>query len=110
MNGRPSSVAGRCIRVGVDVMRSIDARQSGNLPEFFRLMRRQFTPDEWQDIRSAKGCPRIGEGKEAAERDQLRTFYRFWCLKESFVKAEGSGLGWDLQRLSFQASDFILFY
>ena len=28
-------------------------------------------------------------------------FYRFWCLKESFVKAEGSGLGWNLQRLSF---------
>ena len=33
---------------------------------------------------------------------QLATFYRFWALKESFVKAEGSGLSWNLQRLRFK--------
>ena len=30
--------------------------------------------------------------------------YRFWCLKESYVKATGVGLNLDLQTISFQTS------
>ena len=91
-------------RVGVDVMRTTDAHQNGNISEFFRLMRRQFTTSEWEAIRGANDSLKADNGVE--EKDQLRTFYRFWCLKESFVKAEGSGLGWDLQRLSFQVRNY----
>jgi phosphopantetheine--protein transferase-like protein len=57
--------------------------------EMFRLMKRQFTQDEWMQIQSKdKG-------------HQLAAFFRFWCLKESYVKGLGTGLGWELQRLSF---------
>ena len=41
-------------------------------------------------------------GPESKSASQLATFYRFWALKESFVKAEGSGLAWNLQRLRFK--------
>ncbi len=71
-------------------MRTSDSK---DLPRFFHLMRRQFTPREWEAIR-------VGEEEE----QQLRTFYRHWCLKESFVKADGGGLGWNLQRLNFVVS------
>jgi 4'-phosphopantetheinyl transferase len=69
-----------------------DKRLDGDeakMDEFFRLMKRQFTQDEWMQIQSKdKG-------------HQLAVFFRFWCLKESYVKGLGTGLGWDLQRLSF---------
>ena len=35
---------------------------------------------------------------------QLAHFFRFWTLKESFVKGHGHGLGWNLQRLSFKVN------
>ena len=78
--------------VGVDVMRITDKARR-DVPEFFRLMRRQFTSYEWETIKNCSDKPE----------EQMRMFYRHWCLKESFVKAEGSGLNWDLQRLSFKA-------
>jgi phosphopantetheinyl transferase (holo-ACP synthase) len=49
-----------------------------------------FTPLEWQVIHSRSG-----------EHAQLCQFYTFWTLKESFVKAIGTGLGFDLQRVQF---------
>ncbi|KAM7286804.1 L-aminoadipate-semialdehyde dehydrogenase-phosphopantetheinyl transferase isoform X5 [Ixodes scapularis] len=76
-------------KVGVDVMK-IEYSGGKTVGEFFSLMRRQFTPGEWRFIE--------GPG---TERDLLRRFYRLWSLKESFVKAEGVGLGIDLQRLNF---------
>lgn len=75
--------------VGVDVMGLKDSRceaSDAKQAEFFRLMNRQFTKQEWQQI-----------GKS------LPTFFRFWTLKEAFVKALGTGLNFDLQRLSFLA-------
>lgn len=32
--------------------------------------------------------------------------YRYWCLKEAFVKAIGSGLGFGLRRLEFHHSNW----
>ena len=75
-------------------------------------MRRQFTEREWQQIKSQSLSPQ----------EQLNNFYRFWvtmatryyhawlvfllctnfqCLKESFIKAEGTGLTFGLQNLEF---------
>lgn len=31
----------------------------------------------------------------------LTEFYRYWCLKEAFVKAIGAGVGFGLNRLEF---------
>eukprot|EP00794_Sanderia_malayensis_P007176 gene7176-7982_t len=68
-------------QVGVDVMK-IDKPANTTIPDFFNTMRRQFTPEEWQIMKSKPG-----------EWHQMASFYRFWCLKESYVKAVGSGLG-----------------
>lgn len=77
------------IKIGVDVM-EIDAGTTKNVPEFFRLMRRQFTVDEWNVIK-----------RENNELSQLKAFYRNWCLKEAFVKALGVGISYDLLSISF---------
>ena len=77
--------------VGVDVMRVDSERFEGDLKvaEFFHTMRRQFTPGEWINIRQ-------GDWKR-----QLHHFFRHWCLKESYVKAVGVGIGMDLLSLDF---------
>ncbi|XP_077579340.1 L-aminoadipate-semialdehyde dehydrogenase-phosphopantetheinyl transferase [Stigmatopora nigra] len=79
-------------QVGIDVMKTT-MPGSSTVPEFFRIMTRQFTPHEWNVIQSA-----------GSERQQLTMFYRHWALKESFIKAIGTGLGFNLQRLEFHLS------
>ncbi|KAI5266470.1 L-Aminoadipate-Semialdehyde Dehydrogenase-Phosphopantetheinyl Transferase [Manis pentadactyla] len=80
------------LQVGIDVMKtSFPGR--GSIPEFFHIMKRKFTNKEWETIRSFKD-----------EWTQLDMFYRNWALKESFIKAIGVGLGFELQRLEFDIS------
>jgi hypothetical protein len=52
-----------------------------------------FTPGEWRLING-----------RTSEHGQLCQFYTHWTLKESFVKAIGTGLGFDLQRAEFYYS------
>ncbi|XP_061537555.1 L-aminoadipate-semialdehyde dehydrogenase-phosphopantetheinyl transferase [Phycodurus eques] len=80
------------LQVGVDIMK-MSMPGSSTVPEFFRIMTRQFTPYEWRVILSA-----------GSEQQQLSMFYRHWALKESFIKAIGTGLGFNLQRLEFHLS------
>ncbi|XP_071781941.1 L-aminoadipate-semialdehyde dehydrogenase-phosphopantetheinyl transferase [Centroberyx gerrardi] len=84
--------AERGMQVGVDVMKTT-MPGSSSVPEFFRIMTRQFTEYEWSVIQSA-----------GSERQQLGAFYRHWALKESFIKAIGTGLGFNLQRAEFHLS------
>uniref|UniRef100_F1MS62 L-aminoadipate-semialdehyde dehydrogenase-phosphopantetheinyl transferase n=1 Tax=Bos taurus TaxID=9913 RepID=F1MS62_BOVIN len=80
------------LQVGIDIMKtSFPGR--GSIPEFFHIMKRKFTDKEWETIRSFKD-----------EWTQLDMFYRNWALKESFIKAIGVGLGFELQRLEFDIS------
>eukprot|EP00731_Ephydatia_muelleri_P010915 Em0005g1501a len=60
-------------------------------PEFFHTMRRQFTEGEWHAIRAP-----------CTEEGQLAQFYRHWCLKESYIKADGTGLSYGLEKLHFE--------
>ncbi|PWA20273.1 hypothetical protein CCH79_00003739 [Gambusia affinis] len=123
-------------QVGVDVMKTT-MPGSNSIPEFFRIMTRQFTAHEWSTIQSA-----------GSERQQLAAFYRHWVtmatilpchhtallpgatsggvcvcvcacerekdlyifhtLKESFIKAIGTGLGFNLQRAEFHLSPELL--
>ncbi|KAM9319474.1 L-aminoadipate-semialdehyde dehydrogenase-phosphopantetheinyl transferase [Gastrophryne carolinensis] len=80
------------LQVGVDIMKT-DRPGSSSIQEFFRLMHRQFTDKEWYTIRSMAG-----------DWAQLDMFYRHWTLKESFIKAIGVGLGFNLQRIEFEVS------
>lgn len=77
-------------QVGVDVMKTTYP-SSSTVPGFFHTMRKQFTGYEWQTIKS-----------QPSEWNQLQMFYRHWCLKESYVKATGTGIGRDLQSVEFQ--------
>lgn len=75
--------------VGIDVMK-IEKPVNKNIPEFFRLMNRQFSKHEWCMIRSFP-----------TEMEQVACFYRFWCLKESYVKNIGIGINIPLHEISF---------
>ena len=90
-----AEISKNSVAIGVDVMPLIHKRRDENMEKFLRLMKRQFTDKEWAQIR------KIPSEYDEGLCETMKTFYRFWCLKESFVKAEGSGLGWNLQRLSF---------
>ncbi|XP_036393013.1 L-aminoadipate-semialdehyde dehydrogenase-phosphopantetheinyl transferase [Megalops cyprinoides] len=80
------------LQVGVDVMKTA-MPGSSTVSDFFRIMKRQFTDHEWTAIRAA-----------GPEWTQLDMFHRHWTLKESFIKAIGTGLGFDLQRVEFHIS------
>lgn len=79
--------------IGIDVMK-IEAARSKSLSDFFRLMRRQLTPPEWRHVEEAE-----------EEEEKMKRFYRFWCLKESYVKALGIGIGFEVGRLQFTVED-----
>lgn len=59
-------------------------------------MRRQFTEHEWRQILYKQ-----------EESEQLKTFFRLWCLKESYIKAIGTGIGMGLQRMEFTLSSLV---
>lgn len=77
-------------KIGVDVM-SFEYRRIKDLEEYFRIMNRQFSADEWSCIRNAGN-----------KHEQLAMFIRNWCLKESYVKAIGIGIRTNLQTLNFK--------
>ncbi|XP_060129835.1 L-aminoadipate-semialdehyde dehydrogenase-phosphopantetheinyl transferase isoform X1 [Zootoca vivipara] len=79
-------------QAGIDVTKT-SMPGSGSIPDFFRIMKRQFTEEEWRAIKSMN-----------SEWLQLDMFHRHWALKESFIKAIGVGIGFDLQRIEFNVS------
>lgn len=80
------------IKVGIDVMK-LEYSGGKTLSEFFRIMTRHFSPLEWETIRGNNG---------SSDKQRLAMFCRHWCLKESYVKATGTGIGVDLQQISFR--------
>ncbi len=68
--------------VGVDV-EAADRRVN------FRVADRFFAPEETEVVTAAP------------YRDKARTFFRFWTLKEAFIKATGEGLARPLDSFSF---------
>lgn len=75
--------------IGVDVMK-IEYTGGKSLNEFFRIMHRNFTTNEWKFIRN-----------NSDELGQTEAFMRHWCLKESYVKNVGIGISMDLQKIDF---------
>ncbi|GFO09143.1 L-aminoadipate-semialdehyde dehydrogenase-phosphopantetheinyl transferase [Plakobranchus ocellatus] len=75
--------------VGVDVMK-VEWPRNTPVSSFFKTMHRQYTDQEWSEVKCYSN-----------ERDQLKVFFRLWCLKESVVKALGIGIGFEVSRLNF---------
>lgn len=83
------------IKVGVDVTKIIKKNSKPELDRFLDLMsRRPFTRAEWATVEEA-----------TSDRQKCINFTRLWCLKESFIKAIGLGLAFQLQRIDFKFSD-----
>ncbi|OMO69405.1 4'-phosphopantetheinyl transferase superfamily, partial [Corchorus capsularis] len=66
--------------VGLDIV-SHKIPEKETVLEFIQNLRSCFSSSEWDQIVTAGSNDEI-----------LTEFYRFWCLKEAFVKAIGSGL------------------
>jgi len=77
------------LRLGVDVMK-IEYSGGKSLNEFFRIMTRNFSDNEWKYIKSFE-----------SNQGRLKAFMRNWCLKESYVKNVGTGITMNLQKLDF---------
>lgn len=90
--GNRKTEANATIKLGVDVMK-IEYNGGKPLAEFFRLMTRNFSQDEWTYIKSFNS----NTGK-------LEAFMRNWCLKESYVKNIGVGISSNLSKLNFVIS------
>ncbi|ESN94883.1 hypothetical protein HELRODRAFT_133824, partial [Helobdella robusta] len=75
-------------RIGVDTMAIDRPIGSKSLDKFFETMKRQFKMNEWKFIKSAP-----------CDKSKLFNFLRLWCMKESYVKALGDGIGFQLSRI-----------
>lgn len=80
-------------KVGTDVVK-LQLSNVKYIPEYFQRMRKIFCQAEWKFIE--------GDDNSLNYQKQLARFLRLWCLKESFVKAEGVGIGFELSRIKFE--------
>ena len=77
-------------KLGIDIMKIEISGGMQRINDFFRIMNRQFSLQEWDFIRVPK-----------TNLSKLARFIRLWSLKESLVKAEGSGIVFPLSKISF---------
>lgn len=79
------------IAIGADVQQIFRKDNDQDLSRFLTLMsRREFLPDEWNLVINSE-----------SNLEKCINFTRLWSLKESFIKAEGSGLSFGLSKISF---------
>ncbi|KAK2400433.1 4'-phosphopantetheinyl transferase superfamily [Trifolium repens] len=81
--------------VGIDIV-SFDIPQGGEtVAEFIRVFSSYFSTLEWDNIVNA-----------GTSDDVLIEFYKYWSLKEAYVKAMGSGLIEGLNKVEFSHSNW----
>ena len=79
-------------QVGCDTMEyRVDAAPRESMESLTSLLRGEFTRNEYDYILH----------KSTDEKTRFRHFYRLWCLKESYVKWLGLGVGFTLARMNF---------
>ncbi|KAG8390782.1 hypothetical protein BUALT_Bualt01G0119200 [Buddleja alternifolia] len=75
--------------VGLDIVsQSIPTNETAD--EFIQNFSSYFSSLEWHHIMNA-----------GSSREMTNFFYRYWCLKEAFVKAMGTGVGYKLDDVEF---------
>uniref|UniRef100_A0A7C9D8L9 holo-[acyl-carrier-protein] synthase n=1 Tax=Opuntia streptacantha TaxID=393608 RepID=A0A7C9D8L9_OPUST len=75
--------------VGLDIVSHVIPVKE-TIPEFIDHFTPYFSSTEWSKITNSGTCDNM-----------LEELYRYWSLKEAFVKAIGSGLGYSLDALEF---------
>ncbi|KAF9103587.1 hypothetical protein BGX27_010507, partial [Mortierella sp. AM989] len=88
-------------RLGIDVMDFQEQVPGESFDAFVSCFLEQFTLKELSYMKSAP----IDPTAPSDTRNQLRRFYRMWCLKESIVKALGVGIDFDLKSFEFLIQD-----
>lgn len=88
--------------IGIDVV-DISTRSSmvSNAREFVSMYHKQLSDNEVAYI-----CNRGRDSNCDTDNDIYTTFYIYWSLKESYIKAIGIGFGIDLQQVVFTISSF----
>lgn len=76
--------------VGADLMDLNTKHSHPTAADFFKMFSDQLLPSELNEVIK---CPQ--------EEDQFTMFFVLWSLKESFVKAIGLGLGYNLHDIEF---------
>ncbi|XP_051116423.1 uncharacterized protein LOC127241424 [Andrographis paniculata] len=80
--------------VGLDIV-SYSLPVDDTVESFISSFSSYFSTLEWCHIFSASSSD-----------EMLKVFYRYWCLKEAFVKAMGSGLGYKLDDVEFHHTNW----
>ncbi|CAA2973702.1 L-aminoadipate-semialdehyde dehydrogenase-phosphopantetheinyl transferase-like isoform X1 [Olea europaea subsp. europaea] len=75
--------------VGLDIV-SHSVPKNETAYEFVQNFSSYFSSSEWNHIMHA-----------GSSDEMLHIFYRYWCLKEAFVKAMGTGVGYKLDDVEF---------
>ncbi|CAF1137985.1 unnamed protein product [Rotaria sordida] len=79
-------------QIGCDTMEyRINSESKESIESLTNLLRREFTKNEYDFI--------LNKSKD--EKIRFCNFHRLWCLKESYVKWLGYGIGFTLSRLNF---------
>ncbi|XP_074312400.1 uncharacterized protein LOC141647926 isoform X2 [Silene latifolia] len=72
------------------IRRTVQGKPYVIIPEYIQSFSSYFSSMEWYNIMNT-----------ATFDDRLKVLHRYWTLKESFVKAIGTGLGYPLNVLEF---------
>ncbi|XP_068658508.1 uncharacterized protein [Aristolochia californica] len=80
--------------IGLDIV-SLSVPGQETINDFIGNFSSYFTSLEWNKIINAGISCKV-----------LAEFYRYWCLKEAYVKATGAGIGFRLDRLEFHHTDW----
>jgi len=79
-------------KIGCDTMEyKVNTAQRESIESLTNLLRGEFTKNEYDFI--------LNKSKD--EKIRIHHFYRLWCLKESYVKWLGVGVGFKLSRMNF---------
>ncbi|XP_076902160.1 uncharacterized protein LOC143556805 [Bidens hawaiensis] len=84
--------------VGLDIV-SCFIPGKETVSDFIKNFSSYFSSSEWETIVNA-----------GSDDDVLDTFFRYWCLKEAFVKALGTGVGYKLDNVEFIHKDWTDIY
>ncbi|CAK9149212.1 unnamed protein product [Ilex paraguariensis] len=80
--------------VGLDIVCHF-LPEKETVPEFIQNFSAYFSTLEWNDIINPGNCD-----------EMLNKFYRYWSLKEAYIKAIGTGVGYRLDSVEFHHNNW----